>query len=126
MAVEKVGTAGTLWGVEDELWGYFQTFEDTIESQETTAQNGQGDIVAAAFHTKKGDVSFEAVIFLLGNTPNFDNIGKEFSLVASEFDFFPRSFTKVKSNSSFVVIRGTGSYYPEFSTPATTTTTTTT
>lgn len=126
MSVEKVGTVGTIWGVDDESWGYMQTFEDTVESQETMAQNGQGDHVAVAYHGKKGDVSFEALIFLIAGAPNYDNIGKGFSLVASDFDFFPRSFTVVKSNSSFQIIRGVGSYFPEFSVPATTTTTTTT
>ena len=125
MSVDQVGIVGPIFGVEDESWGYVQTQGENFESEETMLMDGDGDIVAAAFHGKKGEITLEAVIKVPASAPTHADIGTAFSIVSSSFVFYPRTVEKTKSNSGWVSLRMAGSIFPEFAGVTSTTTTTT-
>ena len=126
MSVQQVGFVGPIFGVADEpTFGFVQTFGENFESEETMLLDGDGDIVAAAYHGKKGEVTLEAIVSVPAGAPTHADIGTSFTLVAATFSFFPRSVETTKSNSGWVTVRMTGSVFTSFAGVTTTTTTTT-
>ncbi len=125
MSVIQVGVSGVLFGVDDESWGYIQSFGEAAEAEETLLMDGDGDIVAAAYHGKKIEVTAEAIIKVPASAPTHLDIGTLFTLVAANFSFYPRTVEVTKSNSGWVSLRMAGTVFLGFVGVTTTTTTTT-
>ena len=122
MATILVGVSGPEFGVEDESWGFIQNLSQSFEMNEEELIDGDGDIVAAAYHGKKGEVTFDFVIKTEADIPDHTAIGGLLTLIAADFSIYVRQVTKTHSNQGFLTGSGVGSVFPEFSGVTTTTT----
>ena len=122
-SAELVGLSGPKFGVDSgETWGYIQNLEDSFEAEETVLPDECDGIVAAAYHRKRGTVTFDFIIKVPAGVPSIEQLGQNLKLTAAEFEGPLRVISKAQVNNGWQSGRGEVSIFPEFSTPATTTT----
>jgi hypothetical protein len=137
MAVALYGTlTAPKWGCTDEssLGIIVTNFDKTTEREEALLNNGQNDVVHAAYHAQASEATCD---FKVANTgyPDEDLVGSSVTITDTEFGgkYIVRSVGNTKTSTDFMTGTMTLRAFPAFdgddlittTTPTTTTTTTT-
>ena len=110
MSVLIVGlSSGPIWGCPDTDYAAGQSSEKSRESEKTELKNGQGDIIATAYHSKKNTLSFSGKI--KGTVPT-DPPGTELT-VDGEAAYLDK-LTVTKSEGGFADVKLELTQYPDF------------
>lgn len=125
MSAIIAAVSGPVWGTTDELGLYISSIEKQEIREKNEQTNGQGDIVSAAWHGQKYQISCEGQIEALASATSVtgdDLVGHTITITDTEFagTYFIDDVTNSKSNSDWMSVSFTATRYPDTLTTTTT------
>ncbi len=115
MASAAIGESNLVFGTTDDTWGLIQNLTYSDTSQVTEAMDADGDILGAAFHGNRIDVSGTYLFKADLNSP-LAHVGDGVAITLSDADtpgsIFINSATNSVTNTEFKSIDFDGTFYP--------------
>ncbi|NQT14697.1 MAG: hypothetical protein HQ582_18210 [Planctomycetes bacterium] len=125
MAAILIGMTGPEWGTTDETSFIVDNIREVYGQQKAELANGQGDIVAAAYHGKTDQITLDFSVKTTG-APTGSIRGASFTLTDTDFDgtYYVDEVTNSKAKGEWKTGSLTATAYPESGFTSTTTSTT--